>query len=304
MGEVIDWLLEGDPTVRWQVERDLLDEPADVWSRTRARIAHDGWGTELLGHQDPSGRWASGLYSPKWTSTTYTLLLLRRLGLDPNNEQARKGCKELIDAARWIDGGITYWDSHRFPEACVNAMVASVCAYFGYEPDRVASILDGIALSRTEDGGWNCRAPAGDTHGSFHTTISALEALSICRERGIGGDLDALIDEGQEFLLSHSMFRSHTTGEVIDPAWLSPHFPPRWHYDVLRGLDHLASSRAPVDDRCEEAITILADARRPDGRWSKGPDYGGHRFFRMEPGRVAGRWNTLRARRVLRWWGG
>lgn len=301
---VLTWLGDGDPAIRWQVERDLLHEPQSVWEQSRREVSTDGWGGRFVAEQDSQGTWGQGLYGRKWTSTTYTLLLLRRLGLDPANPQAQDGCAQLLDRAMWVAGGISYWDSHTHPELCVNAMVLSVCAYFGVIDERVQSVLDMLVESRTGDGAWNCRHMHGDKHGSFHTTISALESLEIARQRGLDGRIDEAIAGANEFMLRHQLFRSHRTGDVIDPAWLKPHFPPRWHYDVLRGLDHLAMTGTEPDGRCSDAIQVLADGRRADGRWPKGPEYTGEIFFRLEPGRVAGRWNTLRAMRVLRWWEG
>jgi len=85
------WMLEGDAAVRWQVLRDLLDAPDDVVARERARVATTGWGARLLALQDPEGTWAHALYSPKWTSTTYTLLLLRQLGLPADDPPGAAG---------------------------------------------------------------------------------------------------------------------------------------------------------------------------------------------------------------------
>lgn len=303
-GSVLTWLLGGDPAVGWQVERDLLDEPPRRWQQRRAEIATIGWGARLLAEQDDAGTWGQGLYGRKWTSTTYTLLLLRRLGLDPANKQAQAGCSQLLDRAQWIGGGISYWDSHTHPELCVNAMILSVCAYFGVMDERVQSVLEMLLDSGTDDGAWNCRDRGRDRHGSFHTTISVLESLAIAEQRGFEGAIDEAMAGAHEFMFRHRLFRSHRTGDVIDPVWLKPHFPPRWHYDVLRGLDHLAMVGADPDERCSDAIEAVLDGRRSDGRWPKGPEYGGEIFFRLEPGRVAGRWNTLRALRVLRWWNG
>jgi hypothetical protein len=300
----IEWLLDGDPAIRWQAERNLVDAPTSVWTASRREVDRVGWGARLLGEQDPDGRWDAGWYSPKWTSTTYTLLLLRRFGLERGDERARAGCRRLLDDARWIDGGVSYWESHTDPELCVNAMVLSVCAHFAVDDPRVDSIADLLLRRRLDDGAWNCRDVRGGRHSSFHTTINTLEALSIWSGSAPGIRTAAALESGVEFLLVHRLHRSHTTGESISDEWLVPHFPPRWHYDTLRGLEFLASIDARRDDRASEAIEILIDRRRPDGRWPKGSQYSGRTFFTMEPGRVAGRWNTLRARRVLRWWEG
>lgn len=301
--DVIGWLLEGDPSIRWQAERDLLSADGSRFGSTRALVAIEGWGKQLLDHQDPSGTWGGGLYVPKWTSTTYTLLLLRRLGLPPDTGAAIAGCRRLLEDAEWVDGGVSYW-GRPLAERCVNGMVLSIASYLDLADERVAGIARLLLTAQMTDGGWNCRDHRGATHSSFHTTISALEGLDLWRSRHPDPTVDDAIDAGREFLLRHALFRSHTTGEVIDPTWLVPHFPPRWHYDVLRGLDHLATSGAPRDPRIHEAIDVVRAARRGDGRWAKGSQFTGRTFFTLEPGRVAGRWNTLRALRVLRWWEG
>ena len=298
----MDWLLAGDPAIRWQAERDLVGLPESRWLATRTSVGRKGWGRALVDLQDPDGTWANGLYTPKWTSTNYTLLLLRRLGLDPNHSGARRGCQRLLDDARWVDGGVSYWQTHDMAERCVNAMVLSVCSYFGVSDSRIDSIATLLVSAQMADGGWNCDDYRGATHSSFHTTISVLEALALWMGFRRTSDPADSVAAGVEFLLGHRMFRSHRTGEVINPEWLKAHFPPRWHYDVLRGLDFLASTGANRDLRAEEAIDVVRSSRRSDGRWPKGSQYSGEVFFPLEPGRVPGRWNTLRALRVLRWW--
>lgn len=298
----LEWLAEGDPAIRWQAERDLLDRRPRTWRSTRAAVETEGWGRRLLDEQDPGGTWGNGLYTPKWTSTTYTLLLLRRLGLPSSNERAIAGCHRLLGDAEWFDGGVSYWASYSYAERCVNGMVLAISSHFDSADRRVDSIAELLVGAVMPDGGWNCQDVRGATHSSFHTTISVLEGL-LEWKRSIGtSDADAAIVRGHEFLLDHRMYRSHRTREVINEAWTTFHFPPRWHYDVLRGLDHLRDAEASPDLRAADAIGLVRAGRRLDGRWGKGSQYSGEVFFPLEPGRVAGRWNTLRALRVLRWW--
>ena len=94
--DTLEWLLAGDACVRWQVMRDLEDKEPAVYQKERNKIPEEGWGKRLLSHQDPGGTWGGGLYSPKWISTTYTLLALRRLGLPPETQEAHLGCERLI----------------------------------------------------------------------------------------------------------------------------------------------------------------------------------------------------------------
>jgi hypothetical protein len=297
------WLLDGDASVAWQAQRDLADD--DRWRETRARVANEGWGRRLLDLQDPDGTWAHGLYTPKWTSTTYTLLQLRRLGLEPSNGQAITGVHRLLDDAKWVDGGVSYWRTHHFAERCVNGMVLSLACYFEIDDRRLDGLARMLIDARVRDGGWNCDDYRGHTHhSSFHTTISVLEGLHLWRQRTGSSGADEAIVSGQEVLLAHRLFRSHRTGEVVDRAWTRFAFPPRWHYDILRSLEHLQESGVAPDPRAADAIEVVRRRRRPDGRWHVGPRHSGIEHFRMEEGRKPGRWNTLRALRVLRWWEG
>jgi hypothetical protein len=262
-------------------------------------------GARLLAQQDADGRWAKGIYTPKWTSTTYTMLLLRSLGLPAGNPQAVRACRILLDTGFWPDGGINYF-SHAWnrSETCVSAMVLAILCHFRYDDPRVDQLAGHVAAQQMEDGGWNCRATPGygsATHGSFHTTISALEGLLEYRRLRRLPD-SAAEARGRDFLLIHRLFRSHRTGAVSKPEFTRFSFPARWHYDVLRGLDYFRDAGAPRDPRLEDAIALLEARRRPDGRWRLQNRYPGKTFFEMETVGEPSRWNTLRALRVLGWW--
>jgi hypothetical protein len=300
---VIDWLLEGDPAIRWQVLRDLRGASPRAVRREQKRIGREGWGARLLELQYPDGRWAGGIYNPKWTSTTYTLLLLRSLGLEPRHPQALRGCRALLEAGFWSDGGINFFSKqHKRSETCISSMVLAIVCWFGLEDERVDTLAEHVVAQQMQDGGWNCRAMpgyAGAAHGSFHTTISALEAL-LEYERFRPERARAAQARGREFLLVHRMFRSHRTGQIAKPAFTRFVFPARWHYDALRGLDYFRDAGAPLDARLADAFELVESRRLADGRWPTQGRYAGKAFFDLEA-RGASRWNTLRALRVLRW---
>jgi hypothetical protein len=281
--------------------------------RERRRIARDGWGARLLARQDPEGTWAGGkssdrgLYHPKWTSTTYTMLLLRDFGLSANNRQARKACRLLLEEGLQGDGGINYgpWAKWtRRGETCVTGMVLSILSYFQYDDERLDILAGNLLELQMADGGWNCRRPYGATHSSVHTTISALEGLRQY-ELHRGCQTKAVRDaqrRGREFLLVHRLYRSHRTGEIIKPVFTRFAFPPRWHYDILRALDYFQAVKAPSDPRLADAIDIVCSSQREDGRWALQHSYKGKTYFELERLGAPSRWNTLRALRVLKWW--
>jgi hypothetical protein len=270
-----------------------LEPPSALSRREREKVGRTGWGARLLAKQDRTGIWAGGkssdggLYSPKWTSTTYTMLLLRDFGLPANNRPARKACRLLLDGGMQRDGGINYgvWAKWiRRSETCVTGMVLSLIAYFEYDDARLDTIAKHLLEQQMPDGGWNCRRPEGATHASVHTTISVLEGVRQY-ELLAGREAKAVRaaqQSGREFLLAHRLFRSHRTGEIIKPAFLRFSFPPRWHYDVLRALDYFQSVNAPRDERLADAIDIVRRNRGTDGRWPLQNRYPGKTYFELE----------------------
>ena len=309
--KAIQWLLDGDPAIRWQTLRDLVGATPRIVERERSKVAREGWGARLLARQDREGTWAGGLssdgglYSPKWISTTYTMLLLRDFGLPASNRQARRACALLLDQGLQRDGGINYgWRGRS--ETCITGMVLSILSCFDYEDDRLDTLADHLLEEQMSDGGWNCQRDFGATHSSVHTTISVLEGLRLYElRRGTRAqEVQAAQRRAREFLMVHRLFRSHRTGEVIKPIFLSFSFPPRWHYDILRALDYFQAVSAPRDPRLAEAIEIVRSSKREDGRWPLQNRYKGKTYFELERLGAPSRWNTLRARRVLQWWDG
>jgi hypothetical protein len=184
--KAIAWLLDGDPAIRWQTMWDLSGAARDAVERERRKVSRQGWGARLLARQGRDGRWAGressdgGLYSPKWTSTTYTMLTLRDFGLAPTNREAQKACGLLLDQGLQRDGGVSYGTWAKWThsgETCVTGMVLSILSYFQHDDARLDTIALHLLDEQMPDGGWNCRRPQGATHSSVHTTISVLEGL-------------------------------------------------------------------------------------------------------------------------------
>ena len=303
---VTEWLLDSDPSIRWQVMRDLTHEPADVVAAERRRVATEGWGAQLLALQAPDGLWAGNAFSQDHTDTFHVTELLRRLGLDPESEQAEAAIGLVREHVTWGDGA--WWnppwaDKGFFEgevEPCINGNVVSTGAYFGVDMTPLVERLLGEQLP---DGGWNCEVENGATVSSFGTTINVLEGL-LDHERALGGS--AVVAEarrrGEAYMLERRLFRRKSTGEVIDPSWLHFSFPTWWHYDVLRGLDYLRAAEVKPDERVAEAIGVVEGDRDPDGRWPLQNVHRGEAHFQMEEGEgKPSRWNTLRTLRVLDW---
>jgi len=303
---VIDWLLAGDPAIAWQTQRDLLDVPPAVWHPLRQRTLTEGWGARLLALQDPEGGWGGGVYSPKWTSATYTLLTLCDIGVPPNCPQVQRGAGYVLGMLLGEQCDAAFRARLAACDRCIVGMVLRIAVCFGVDDLRVAAIVENLLAEGMPDGGWNCRRQRHPqpTHSSFHTTLNVLEGLRAYLDThttALCHDVCAAEQRALELLLQHRLYRSDKTGAVIRDEWTHPVYPHRWHYNLLRGLAYFARTGAPRDPRLEDAVAVLQQRRQSDGRWPRGKAYTGREFFTMEPGGPS-RWNTLRALHVLRWW--
>jgi hypothetical protein len=292
------WLLDSDPSIRWQIMRDLTAAPAEVVAAERARVAREGWGASLLGLQAPGGQWGAD-DDEGWMTTVRALALLKELGADPSDGKVRAAIGRVRDRITWwqLDGR-TFFDGET--EACINGRILAAGAYFGADCDRlVARPL----ADQLEDGGWNCAAPPS-ARSSFHSTICVLEGLlEYERTRGTTAAVTHARVRAQDYLLERRMFRSLTSGEVIDRHWTRFSFPTTWHYDVLRGLDYLRSAGVKPDERVAEAVELVERRRHQNGRWPLHVLHSDRVLVDMETGvGKASRWNTLRALRVLDWY--
>ena len=194
---VIDWLLDSDPAIRWQVLRDLIDAPADEVAAERARVAREGWGAQLLALQ-----------------TTRRAVGRRRElpRMDRHEAHARRccACSAPIRAIRRSERAVALvrenvrWEYDELPffdgevEPCINGATSRSATYFGQD---VQGIVDRLLGEQMADGGWNCEQERGSTRGSFDTTINVLEGL-LEHERATGGTAD--VDRGPRSAARHT----------------------------------------------------------------------------------------------------
>ncbi len=297
----IRWLLDSDPAIRWQVMRDLTGEGPEAIGAERARVAKEGWGARLLARQSSAGNWGGPKEAPGLLVTLYSLVVLKDLGLEAASAEARRmiGRVEKKLVFKPLKNRPLL---HGETEPCINGRILGIGAYFKEPNDELAEQLLGEQL---EDGGWNCEAPES-RRSSFHTTICVLEGLLAYERAGRKrAEVKRARKRAEEYLLERGMFRSLRSGEVIDKRWLRFSFPTFWHYDVLRGLDYLREAGVEPERRVREAVEVVIARRHQNGRWP---------LNRLHPERIplkmetelglASRWNTLRALRVLRWYGG
>jgi hypothetical protein len=312
----VRWLLDSDPSIRWQVMRDVLGSPEPEWTAERARVETEGWGARLLSCEDEDGQWAGGAFFPSgfdhkewqavgqpWTATAFSMSQLREFGLDPSSRSARRAV-ELIGAnSHWDHAGEPYWEGE--VEECINGRLVADGAYFGVD---VSLLAERLAAERLEDGGWNCERADGSVRSSFASTINVLEGL-LAYEAATGGTAASreARQSGEDYLLQRHLFRRLSSGEPADEQFLSFVHPSRWRYDVLRALDYFRAAAALTgtvpDSRLQEAVEHVRSRRLEDGRWLLDINLPGRVWFDVDDGAgQPSRWVTLQAMRVLRWW--
>jgi hypothetical protein len=300
--EILNWLLQGDVSIQYQVHRDLLN---DIRKDLQERIAQEGWGFQFLSKRKDDGNWGDRFYQPKWKSTHYTLLDLKHLCLPPSNTPVQESLQRILKTLKAEDGGIKLGPStaHR-SDVCVNGMFLHYASYFGAPEKELHSVVDSLLNERMLDGGFNCRSTrSGAKHSSMHSTVSVSEGFAEYKKTGYSyriKEVQKALDSSTEFILLHRLFKSDHTGEIIHKNFLRLSFPGRWKYDILRALDHFQSNGIGWDERMRESVDVLLSKRKTSGLWNMQAAHPGKVHFVMEPAGKASRWNTLRALRVLK----
>src|SRR5215217_8247016 len=269
----VGWLLDSDPALRWQVERDLAHAPEDVWRATRARIATEGFGARLLALQDPDGQWAGGAFFPAdfdfagpeaaedagqpWTATTWVLNTLPDWGLDA--AVLDDTAERLALNSRWEYDNLPYWGGE--VDCCINAWTVANVAWLGVD-------------------------------------VSGLVAWFLEHQ---------LTDGGEEYLLRRNLDKRLSTGEPVGPWVLRFAYPFRWFYSVLNAAEYFREASLlddqPPDRRIAEAIELIRAARRPDGTWLPERRHPGRVWFQIDvDAGEPSKWLTHSATRVLECW--
>ncbi len=312
MDDLLPWLLDTDPALRWQVERDLAGAPPETWEATRARVATEGLGARLLALQDPDGQWAGGAYFPHdasreeegqpWTATTWTLKTLRDWGLDA----AALGdtADRLAASCRWEYDDLPYWDGE--VDVCINAYTLATGDWLGRD---MSALAQWFVDHQLEDGGWNCMWTEGSTRSSVHSTINALFGLLEHEQRTGGTDEGrAARRRGETYLLERRMHHRLSTGEPMGiPGLTEFSYPFRWRFDLMRAADYFRAASlhdgVPPDQRVAVAVDAVRAARQPDGRWLQGQVDAGRVWFDVDvPSGEPSPWLTFVGARILRWW--
>ena len=284
--KVLDWLLEDDqPGVRHRTLTELLHRPSTD-SEVRAAFAAiptRGWAAEILAERSPGGWWVNGegLYTPKYSATTWRMITLADLGMTREDPRIRDSCELWMRRFRGTDGGVG-GNSKGNPHHCLAGNMARSLIRFGYgDDDRVRRTMEWLVQSADPKGGWSCFERGRN--------LDSWEGMSAFAEYPRSKWTPAMtrtVELGAEYYLEREL---HRQGGRYAP-WYRFHYPVYYYYDVLVGLDFLTRLGYGDDRRLGYALRLLETKRRKDGRWTLDaipPDVAGYmaRFYRDHPSR-------------------
>ncbi len=263
----IAWLLGApEPAVRHLTRRDLLGEDSTA---DRSAIPQGPWVSALLAGQRDDGGFGRDPYR-KWTGAHWRLVSLAELDAPPDDPRVAAAAEHVL---AWIVDDLRYpprvVDGLPRSHASIHGNALGACTRLGLADDpRTAQLAEAIISWQWPDGGWNCDNQADGHRSSFHETgCTAWGLHEYAVATGHQGARRAA-DRAVELFLQHRVFRRAGTGKPINARWLSTPYPSYWHYDVLSALLVIARSGKATDPRASDALDLLQDRRRPDGRWN------------------------------------
>ncbi len=296
---ILDWLLDGDVSIQYQVHRDLLESDDTILQSLQERIETEGFGKKLIEQKQEAGYIGFGVYGPKWISVHYTLFDLYWLNIPRSNKDYKVSAEFLLEKM-WFNNGVVR--KNRKQDLCVTAMIITMCSYVYIENKKMNEIIDYLIESQYDDGGWNCSMYLGHKHSSLHTTLSVLECFDEYIRSGYSYRVDEIknaIPKGEEFILRKELYKSEQTKRLINKYFISFPYPFRWKYDIARALEYFIRVNKPYDKRMEDALQIIANSHR-NGYFKKFSAYAGKTHFKIENNNKGSRFNTLRGLKIIK----
>ena len=249
----IQFLLNSsDPSIRYFTLVDLLDKSTrsreveaardQILEGPRVKILLAGQHIGKQKSKDSFGIHPGGFgvhpYK-KWDGAHWRLVSLVELGIPKGTWPAVAAADQVL---QWLTS-----EFHRSKIKAIDGRVRrcasqegnalAVCSRLGLADDpRVQHLAESLIKWQWPDGGWNCDKKPNANHSSFYESLSPMWGL--VEYHHATGDEAALqaAQRTAEMFLTHRLFRSTMTGDVIDSEWLKLHYPLYWHYDVLQAL--------------------------------------------------------------------
>ncbi|MFZ1022636.1 MAG: prenyltransferase/squalene oxidase repeat-containing protein [Thermoplasmata archaeon] len=266
--ELQEFLLkESDPSVQYRVLRNLLDRPEDdpEVQAAQKRIGSTGWVAEIMRTQQAGGQWdtagttARDLYTPKYISTNWRLLVLSDLGVSRTLPGIEPGVRLFLNRFSTEEDSLGGKDS----ELCFTGNAVRLLVRLGFEEEPlVRRSIDWLVKTQLADGGWHCDPNA--TQGTLDCW-EALAAFATLPSQLRTEAVHRSIERGAEFYLERGLRHE---GNTTYAPWLRWHYPIHYYYDLLVGLDVLTALGYAADPRMRPALQLLEERRNSNGTWN------------------------------------
>jgi hypothetical protein len=286
LNTVTEWLLEdSQPSIKYLTLTQLFGKKENDPDarRTKQSIAQKGWAADILSRQEKGGYWASTskLYTPKYLSTNWMLLVLSDLGLTKDSDpRIEKSCNLWIKSFSKPDGGFAM-EGSKASHVCTAGNMARALVKFGYDDHpSVKSCFEWFVKSQAKLGGWSCFGS-----GRNLDSWEPLSAFAVYPREKWTGEMKEAVEKAAEFFLERKL---HIQGDHYEP-WYRFHYPVHYYYDLLVGLDFMTALGYRGDNRLDHAIEVLKKKKNPrTGRWNLDavhPDVDGAtaEWFRVHP---------------------
>jgi hypothetical protein len=257
---------------------EVVGEPdhAEVVRSTKAQIVNGHRIRALLDGQRPDGGFGEDPYV-KWTGAFWRLVSLVELRVPASDAKVRRVADIVLD---WLSSETLFETVDGRPRihAAIPGYAVACSSFLGMATDqRVRALVDVLLETQWPDGGWNCDEKPNATKSSFYESLATLWGLIEYVKAADDVDVSRAIDRGAELFLKRRLFRSTSSGEIIDPEWLRLHYPLYWRYDILQALLVLSRAGKMSDPRVDEALDIIESKRDDQGLWRAEGYYWGPR---------------------------
>jgi len=281
-GEVAELLRSDEPSLRWKVRTQVLGEGGDsrVVRRLREEVRRSPRVQRLLdGVQGlPVGAYA------KWRGAHWVLLSLADLGHPEGDERllplrdqvlgtwlATRYLREYEDTGRPADRyraavPVSRGRHRRCASQHGGALLAVV--RLGLDDGRAARLAELLQHWQWPDGGWNCDRRPEARSSSVHETLLPMRGLhAYGSQAGDQPTAEAARRAAEVLLTRRVVYRRSDPARLGNPGWAELRYPAYWHHGLLAGLAGLAETGHVRDDRCTDALDLLAGKRLVGGGW-------------------------------------
>jgi hypothetical protein len=297
------WLLNtSTPSIRYLTLRHLMDRSetdADVraaWQEMKAT----GPIPTILAGQTEASHWDGehSYYTPKYTSTHWSMLLLAELAADPADPRLHKGVEFMLTATQ----NESEWDaaSEKHGLSCFWGNLLRYALHCGYADDpRVGTIVRYLTRD-AQEGGWRC-AHNGELPCAWGAA-RALWGMAALPDEHRSPETKAAVENGLTFLLeTHNLVEAdYPASGKIHPLWFRLNFPLFYQTDILFVLRVLAELGELDHSGTGPALKWLASRRQSNGRWRGASPFQRRTWAVLADREETDRWASLHTAIILR----